>query len=258
MQARVNSGFTDNNESSFKFGATNTNMREFLYRDNAEKIKEGKVIRCVYRSGLYSVVEDPLRLEDAAERNEYNKNQIQRQGDERLFALPTYYYPTDYRNCPHCGDLIRQRGLGAHQRSLRCYAARAEIQAYLDGYVFSPIQYNSLTSPFCRRYPAGLDIGRGAAGAIRQKVFWEKEWAKLWVAHLSDGLAEPEDAPDVKLSGKYNYKKKALKPENLRIQIPRAEYLDLFREMADAKRKRATRRYKDAINTLILQTELAK
>src|SRR5690606_29577568 len=134
-----------------------------------------KVIRCVYRSGLYSVVEDPLRLEDAAERNEYNKNR--NHGElNHLFAetldvvkkakYPTYYYPTDYRNCPHCGDLIRQRGLGAHQRSLRCYAARAEIQAYLDGYVVSPIQYNSLTSPFCRRYPARLDIGRATAGAI--------------------------------------------------------------------------------------------
>lgn len=245
-------------------------MREFLYRDNAEKIKEGKVIRCVYRSGLYSVVEDPLRLEDAAEVNEHNKNQIQRYGEEvaQLSAVlldvakkakyPTDYYPTDYRNCPHCGDLIRQRGLGAHQRSLRCYAARAEIQAYLDGYVVSPIQYNSLTSPFCRRYPARLDIGRATAGAIRQRVFWEKEWAKIWVAHLSDEFAEPEDASDVKLSGKYNYKNGVLKSENLRIQIPKAEYLDLFREMADAKRKRATRRYKDAINTLILQTELAK
>lgn len=161
-----------------------------------------------------------------------------------------------------------------HMRSLRCLAERACIQAALEGYVKSHIQYNSLTSPFARRYPTGLNVAikdhaRNEAGrmkithlksgSIHMEVWYELWFVLLWGKYCRpkvyqggstvDYVSTPEEQALVKIPGK---------PGQVRgLQLPEAKYLSDFIDLATAKRKHSKRGLEQAKANLVLTQELS-
>lgn len=229
-------------------------MREYLYRDNKEKLKnlpenicsDGELIKYGRINIAYN---NEIRAKMREEAKTRYPNGIPKGVAKHMHPLA---------ECDHCGTAVGVTGLGAHMRSLRCLANRAHLQALLDGYVRGPIQYNSLTSPFSRRYPSKLMVRKGTAGRIGMDLYFEVEWAQLWLKYryVAGGLfgnqVEPTYTPPdfVKVGGGSKLTRKTM------IQLPQEKYIYTFKDIADAKRRGATRKMREAMNQILLAEEL--
>lgn len=217
-------------------------MKEFLFRDNLDELKTKVPYVSFYKYGEWLFYKPALA-------DDYNK----------IYGAKGPPKPSQkYVNCPHCGFLKRQGGIGAHSRSLQCLAERARLQALLDGYVTGPIQYNNLTSPFSRRYPTRAVTSKGVQGSLQLQVFFEFWFAKLWIEHLDySTITAVNPITGIPNQGTITTNRVSLYRNKVE-QRPKEPLLPCFKELAAAKRRKSKSGIQQAINNIILTTELTK
>lgn len=236
-------------------------MQDFIFRDNLETLKTKPCFvskRGEYSTQLWRTGYEPPHVElyHPVIASVYN-NRAYGGGKE----IPT---ARQYVNCQHCGIMLKQGGMGAHVRSLKCLANRAKLQAYLEGYVLTPIQYCNLTSPFARRYPTDLCLHRKVKGHISMQAFYEAWFAELWLTYAVD---QPEEySVACKLQSMTTGPLKAIGGQKLTTSViyrekrpqqrPPATILPCFQQLAAAKRRNSKRGIQQALDNITLTREL--